>query len=192
MHMNWPNRITIFRIILIPVFITLMQYYKTSAASQGEIYRICAIVVFISAVLSDALDGFLARFLKQKTQIGVVLDPLADKFLLTTAIVLLTTDIPALNARLPIWFTCLIIGRDCFIVIGCLIVYMLNGDVKIVPSKMGKITTVLQMTTVLWILFKIPSYHILIYCTAIATVYSGIQYILFGSAQLHDQERKNL
>jgi len=189
-YLNWPNRITLLRIILIPVFVMLMQYSRKAPIEQAEIFRIYAIVVFLICAISDALDGFFARILNQETKLGVILDPLADKFLLTSAIIILTFHNPVLVAKLPIWFSCLVIGRDFLIILGSIVVYMIIGDINIIPSKIGKWTTAFQMTTVIWILLKLPNPFIVIIITTVTTIYSGIQYVLFGSAQIYDYENK--
>lgn len=188
--MNWPNRITILRVMLIPVFVALIQYYQKYWGESGEIYRYMAISVFLIATFSDALDGFLARILNQQTRLGIILDPLADKLLLISATILLSRNNTSFSYVLPIWYTCLVIGRDVIIVIGSWIVHMVRGDVHIVPSIVGKFTTAFQMMTVLWILFKLPYPYLGVYVTSFLTIISGTQYILFGSHQLQDENSK--
>lgn len=184
--MNWPNRISIFRIILIPIFITAMIYYKNAKVGDGEIYRVLAIILFSLATMSDAVDGFLARFLNQKTELGVILDPIADKCLLTSAIIVLSLPIPALNHPIPYWYVCLVIGRDFVILVGYAIVHIIMGKVRVVPSIVGKITTAFQMIVIFWTLFKLPHLYYWLIFSAIFTVYSFIGYLFFGSSQLQE------
>jgi CDP-diacylglycerol--glycerol-3-phosphate 3-phosphatidyltransferase len=182
--LNLANKITIGRILLIPVFVLLILTYESSK-TEAEWLRIVAIFVFVLAVLTDAVDGFIARTRGQKTPLGTFLDPLADKLLLTAAIVLLTLPNLNFSYRLPLWFTVLAISRDVIITLGALVIHILNGSVRIVPSLFGKLTTVSQMGVVLWILFKWPYPEILVYGAASATFVSGIGYIIFGSRQLN-------
>lgn len=183
--MNLANRITLVRIILIPVFVTLVLNYRNTLPPHGEWMRMTAWFIFCVSILTDALDGFIARTRNQKTQLGTFLDPLADKLLLTTAIVLLTLPNARLGYRLPFWFAALAISRDVFITLGALLIHIINGSVKVVPSFLGKLTTASQMIAVCWILLEIPYQEIPVYWAALTTLFSGIGYFIFGSKQLN-------
>lgn len=147
--MSWPNRITIARILLIPLLVM-----TAIRSDQGERYRYFTLWIFLGLSLTDALDGFLARALKQRTQLGTFLDPLADKLLLTTATILLVCPIwldPAtgqLTRLLPVSIAVVTISRDLLLAIGALIVFMMTGDLKVRPSAIGKITTFAQIAMV--------------------------------------------
>jgi len=182
---NLANQITIGRIILIPVFVSLMITYGNSTGPNPESLRIWAVVIFAIAVLTDAVDGFIARTQGLKTPLGTFLDPLADKLLLTTSIVILTLPNPKLGYQLPVWFAVLAISRDVFITGGALLIHVLTGSVRIVPSILGKATTALQMVTIAWILLKLPSAHLWVYASAILTVVSGVGYLFFGNKQIN-------
>ena len=129
------NKISIVRIILIPFFITAVAYSRFDLA----------LLVFIAAVISDGLDGFIARALKQKTQLGTILDPIADKLLLTSAYLCLSIagNIPQ-YLRMPPYVPIIVISRDVIIVIGSIVVYVVRGNINISPSPIGKITTFFQ------------------------------------------------
>lgn len=183
--MNWPNRITILRFLLIPVFIVAMVYYRN--AIGGEIFRYVAIVVFLFAMITDALDGFLARVLNQQTRIGKILDPLADKILLNAAVIMLTLPNKPLGYRFPYWFTTLIISRDVIIVLGTFFVHFMTGKVTVKPCATGKITTFCLMITIAWVLFKIPFPEVAILITAVLTFISGLSYLRSGTTQLEEE-----
>lgn len=178
---NIPNAITFARILLIPVFVALLLRYRETSA---EPFRWWAITAFGVAVISDSLDGFIARLKHQKTLIGTFLDPLADKLLILTAVVILSLPIGPL-ARLPSWFAVLVISRDLCIVLGSLLIHMIRGRITPRPSAAGKFTTFLQMLTVVWILLRIPYHQAPLYAAAALTLISGIMYTLDGLRQLH-------
>ena len=109
--MNLPNYITLLRVILIPFFINLMIYG----------YYVEALLVFLAACTTDGLDGFLARVLKQKTELGAFLDPMADKLLILSAFVTL-----AMFGKLPFWLVIIVISRDAILTMGGLIIYFMT------------------------------------------------------------------
>ncbi len=176
--MNLANKITIARILLIPLFIAFMLYSKLDLA----------IIVFLIAVISDAVDGYIARASRQKTKLGAMLDPIADKILIISAFVCLVfvKDLPY-TMRIPPYVLIIVISRDAIILLGAVIIYMLKGDIDIKPSPLGKITTFLQMLTVIFILTQLK-YSGLIWNVMIAfTVISGFEYILRGSRVLSER-----
>lgn len=167
-----PNILTILRILLVPVFLAMMLQQKTFHA----------LAVFLVAGATDILDGFAARIWHQKTKIGAVLDPAADKLLLTTGFVLLT--IPSLSSPhvIPLWLTLVVVGRDIVIVIGAIILFKLIGQKTFYPSLLGKTSTFCQVLVVLLVLlfnaFEVISISLMwaYYVTLIATILSGIHY----------------
>lgn len=175
--MNLANRITIARIILIPFFIAAVVYSRMDIA----------LALFILAVISDGADGFIARSMKQKTQLGTILDPIADKMLLISAYICLSVvnTVPG-HLRIPPYVPIIIISRDTIIVLGSVMVYLIKGDIKVSPSVIGKITTFFQMMTIVCILVRFE-YSALVWNTAaFLTVASGIDYVLKGSRMLGD------
>ena len=157
--MNWANRITVLRILLVPVFVAMLHYFRVSEPARAELYRFLAIVVFVLGMITDALDGFIARHYNQKSRLGIILDPIADKILLMSAVIILTFPTmgdTSMNFHFPFWYAVLVITRDALIIAGSLLMWIIIGDVNIRPSILGKITTFLQMTAVIWLLFIFP------------------------------------
>lgn len=175
--MNLANKISIARIILIPFFITSVVYSRMDIA----------LVFFGLAVISDGVDGFIARALKQKTQLGTILDPIADKLLLLSAYICFSVaaSVPA-HLRLPAYVPIIVISRDAIIVLGSIIVYLIKGEIKISPSVVGKITTFFQMITIVAILVRFGYSNILWNLTTILTIVSGIDYVIKGSRMVGD------
>ena len=180
--MNLANRITITRIILTPLFIAAVVYGRMDIA----------LILFATAVISDGLDGFVARSMHQKTFIGTILDPVADKILLISAFICLTltNSIPEV-LRLPPYVPIIVISRDAIIVLGSMLIHVVRGEVKIAPSFWGKFTTFFQMMTVVSILVQFK-YSCYVWNTAaILTVISGIDYMLKGSQTLNESSSNN-
>jgi cardiolipin synthase (CMP-forming) len=169
-----PNLLSLLRMGLVPLFIIAMV--------DGEPRK--AVLVFLVAGVTDALDGFIARFANQQSLLGAYLDPIADKILLTSAYV--TLSIPSLNhgAQIPIWITILVLARDVVIVVMALILYLAAGIRKFPPSVLSKITTVTQVTTVALVLLSAlwprlePVATWLLFLVAFLTVASGLDYVL--------------
>lgn len=181
--LNLPNLITLVRIVLVPVFIGLILHYRET---DEVAYLWWALIVFLVAISSDALDGAIARLKGKKTVLGSFLDPLADKLLLVSAIIVLSVRIGGLE-RLPSWFPVLVISRDLLIVLGALLIHMLAGRVTPTPSVAGKVTTFFQMLTVLWVLLRVPGPWLPLLFATVFTIISGVEYIFLGLAQLHGE-----
>ena len=149
------NKITILRILSVPFFVLMLIYY-TMGLKNGharELHRMTALVVFCLVAMSDALDGYIARSRHQITTLGRILDPLADKALLLSGLILLTRpSIAALQPHIPVWFTLLVISRDVVIVLGAVLVRAVAGAVTVKPRVAGKISTFFQMVAILWVL----------------------------------------
>ncbi|MDX6766944.1 MAG: CDP-alcohol phosphatidyltransferase family protein [Candidatus Methylacidiphilales bacterium] len=156
--MTLPNFITLFRFCLVPVFVGALLYYQRSyrLGEPDSLYWAIALGSFVTASLSDALDGILARRLNLHSQLGAIMDPLADKALLVSAIITLCwldTDL----AQLPIWFAVLVLGRDFLLVAGVIGLQVYVRNIKIKPHWSGKLSTALIMLIVSLILLKCPS-----------------------------------
>lgn len=166
--MNIPNLLTLFRILLVPIFVTLLIYGQT----------FYAFLAFILAGVTDALDGFIARVFNQKTVLGAYLDPIADKLLLVTSyIVLAIIDI------IPPWLAVLVISRDIFIMIGVAILFLNHKPIEIRPTLLGKVSTFMQLATVVIALSVVqpvlalqPFLVLSIYLAAALTLLSGFHY----------------
>jgi cardiolipin synthase len=149
--MTTANKITIFRILLIPFFVVAVVYYGKTG---GEWLRLAGLVLFASASILDGVDGYIARHYNQRSELGTILDPLADKLLLVSAIVVLSFDFGTRLGQFPFWVTGTIIGRDLVILIGMVVIHLTVGKVTARPHLVGKIATVFQMISVLWVLLK--------------------------------------
>ncbi|MCB1277624.1 CDP-diacylglycerol--glycerol-3-phosphate 3-phosphatidyltransferase [Prosthecobacter sp.] len=183
--MNLANQITIFRILLIPVFIGLVIYYGDSARGEhpNEALRIWAAAVFGIAAISDAIDGWIARRFNQRTRFGAIVDPLADKLLMLSAIILLSFT--AWRQHFPLWFPILVIGRDLLSIGGAFLIDHFAGKVQIHTHWSGKVATFAQMAAILWILLDFPS-SLLIW----PTLFAGFFTALSGFINLADGVRQ--
>ncbi len=133
------------------------------------------------------MDGYLARSRGQITRLGTVLDPLADKFLLNTAVVgmaLLNRNYPGSGFPVPDWFAVLMLSRDLLILSGALAVRLVRGRVEIRPSAFGKAAAVAEMAAVIWLLLKIPRPEFIFWPSAALIAVSGVGYLFAGLRQL--------
>jgi cardiolipin synthase (CMP-forming) len=181
--MNIPNLLTLLRIILVPVIVILLI--------QGLFLK--ALIVFVVAALSDVLDGFLARILRQKTALGAYLDPIADKALLASSFVTLS-----ILHVIPGWLAVIVISRDVIILLGIAVLSMMSISVNIRPTFVSKITTALQLSTVLIVLYDLSmpdSFHDLwqtafFWLTALLTIISGLDYMMRGQKLMNQDIKK--
>lgn len=183
------TRVTLLRIAGIPVFILLLKYYTLSleGGEPVEYYRVAALAMFVAVALTDALDGYLARSRNEVTTLGRLLDPLADKALMLSALVMLTRPgLPALHPQVPVWFTLIVISRDVILATGSLVVHHLSGRLHVEPRISGKIATFLQMTTITWVLADAPPRPVpwLAGAAAFFTVAAGQRYVRDGLHQV--------
>ncbi len=199
--MTTANKITIARILLIPLFVMMAIYYGGSVArgAPEPWQRWSAITIFVIAAASDGIDGYIARRYNQRSRLGVTLDPIADKGLLLAGIITLSIAKWAYN--FPLWFPVLVITRDCIIVAGALVLHFLNGTVQVRPSWAGKCATACQMVALALVMLQLDlftrnvslgSFHfeihfldLPVWIAAIFTAISGVGYIVDGIAQLH-------
>lgn len=182
--MTTANKVTILRILLIPFFVVEVLYYTRDG---GEWHRFLAILSFAVAAICDGVDGYIARRYNQRSELGAILDPLADKLLLVSGIVVLSFDHRPHLEPLPLWFTGTIIGRDILLLIGLLVIQMTVGKVTVHPRFLGKIATVMQMAVVLWLLLKWQQEWLSIWlprAAALCTGISGLLYVWDGTRQL--------
>jgi len=186
------NKVTISRILLIPFFVVEVLYYVKTG---NDIHRIAALVTFAVAAILDGVDGYIARRYHQWSELGTVLDPLADKLLLVSGVVLLSFDHTPLLGQFPMWLTGTIIGRDVVILIGMIVIQFTVGKVTARPHVIGKMATVLQMISVIWLLLRWdvafgPQY--ILWLTAAAALLTGISgfiYVWDGVRQLSASPR---
>jgi len=169
------NVLTICRILLIIPFLYLI--------SQGRFG--IALVVFFIASITDYIDGYLARNYGQSSKLGQFLDPAADKLLTTAAFIVLALQREGIPS-IPVWLAAAVVGRDLFIVLGSLVVYLITRFKDFKPTQLGRINTFLEMGLVFWFLvFHAAEVFIwllptLYYVVLASILLSGGEYILQG------------
>jgi cardiolipin synthase len=167
------NQLTLLRMLLIPAFVILVIYG----------YLGWALLVFAVAGLTDGLDGLIARWSGQKTDLGAWLDPMADKLLLLSAFIVLTLPGLGLENRLPIWLTVLVISRDVVIVATVAIISLALGPRTFRPTTFGKIATAVYILTAIvamlynWRGYHSPVFDLFVYASLTITLVSGLHYI---------------
>ncbi len=185
MGVNLATQITLIRIFLTPLFLIFFI--------RGEVGW--AVGIFSIAAFTDALDGYIARHHNQKTSLGSVLDPLADKLLIMTAFIGMLFRYPHL-----LIFLIPVISRDMILVVGSLLIFLFGGKVEIEPSISGKITTFFQLMMVIvtlgaevfkQTLFIYSNFYLVwVVLTMGLTVVSGVGYLAKGIAWLQAQTTK--
>jgi len=173
--MNIPNLLTLSRIILVPVIVILLM--------DGS-FCIALVLLIVSGV-TDVLDGFLARILHQQTVLGAYLDPIADKALMISCFVTLSV-----KKFIPGWVSVIVISRDCIILLGVSVLTMLSIPFKVRPVLLSKLTTLIQIATILAVLMGrcwsmnlqrgSTGLNALFLLTAVLTVVSGFYYMALG------------
>jgi len=174
--LNIPNLLTLARILLTPLLVIFLIDKK---------YEL-AFLVFVVAGVTDGLDGFIARIMRQKTRIGAILDPIADKALLASSYITM-----AVTGIIPDWLAVTVISRDIIIVFGVMVLLLFHSGVEICPSIISKLTTLFQLLTVFFVLggmvMKITCHPLvasLYVITAILTIASGLHYLYKGVKML--------
>lgn len=192
--MTAATYLTLLRILLVPVFAVLAVYYARSVQDSGgvEAYRWWAVATFVIAALTDLVDGIVARRFHQQTRLGAVLDPIADKLLVLTAVITLSLAHWGVDWSIPIWFAGLVIVRDAVVFGGIAVLHFLHQHVEIKPHWTGKTCTALLMITLAWVMLKvIPLHPIYPTCvTAFFIILATAVSIRQGISQLqeHDHE----
>jgi cardiolipin synthase len=189
-----PNLLTVFRMVLIPVFVSLLFYQRF----------LLALGIFVLAGVTDGLDGLLARRFNQKSQLGTILDPIADKLMLVTSFVVLSMrsvfpqPLPS-HLPVPFWVTVAVISRDVFILVGAAAINIVTGFRGFRPSMLGKINTTVQILAIAAIIFaaSVPYgsgwYLPTIYTTVFAlSVLSGAHYVFFVSKLVNEDRRSEV
>ncbi len=198
--MTTPNKITLVRILMIPAFVLMALYYGESIkrGQPLEWQRFTAIAIFLLAAVSDGLDGYIARRYNQKSALGVVLDPIADKGLLLSGIITLSisnwSDIDPQYGRFPTWFPVLVISRDAVILIGSALLHLLNGKVRVRPTWTGKVATFLQMASIAWVMLQLMFIPLIwvVGAAGFFTLVSGVIYVMDGFRQLGAHGQSNI
>lgn len=169
--MNLANKLTILRVLLIPVFVITLYL----DINNNNIY---AVIIFIIASITDALDGYIARSQNLITNFGKFIDPLADKMLVSTALILLVE-----LGKIPGWVVAIIIARE-FTITGFRVLAASEG-ITISASPWGKIKTITQIMAIILMLINnypfekinIPMDNIILYLSLIFTIISGFDYL---------------
>ncbi len=177
MGLSFANKVTILRILAVPFFIATLLYYMP----EREYLRQVALGIFLLAVISDVIDGYVARTHHQKTKAGTILDPLADKLLLISAFICLYKIRALLGpVRFPLWVVLSVISRDIILLLGAMIIYLVHGNLDIVPTRWGKAATFFQILCIFGILLQINFSFVVWYAAVILTFISGVGYIRKG------------
>ncbi len=175
--MSIPNLLTLLRILLTPALVILLLRHDYANA----------LAVFAVAGITDALDGAVARLMKQKTRTGAVLDPIADKALLASSYITL-----AVMGHIPEWLAVLVISRDVIILFGVLILILFHNGVEIKPTVLSKCTTLAQLATIFLVLVHMAAgwegriLDFAFLATGLFTLASGLHYMYRGVAFLNN------
>ena len=191
-----PNVLTVIRMVLIPVFVSALYYQRFG----------WALAVFVVAGVTDGLDGLFARKFNQGSQLGQILDPIADKLLLVTSFV--TLSLPSVmepsalvqphprHLPVPFWVTAAVISRDIFIVVGAAAINIVTGFRGFRPSRLGKINTFVQITAIVLVLIAasfppLRGYLPTVYTTVFSfAVISGAHYVFWATRLLNEDRAR--
>ena len=182
MSLTLANQLTLIRLALVPAFVILVLYGRMG----------WALAAFVTAGITDGLDGLIARWTNKRTALGAFLDPMADKLLLASAFVVLSLPDIGLVNRIPVWLTVLVISRDVAIVATVAIVSLTMGPRTFPPSVYGKIATALYIVTVAVVLLfnflKQPSIFvdISVWVSLAITLFSGFHYTVHVRRTLNE------
>jgi len=173
-----PNQITLLRLGFLPFFLILIFYQE---------YR-WALLVLVFVALTDAIDGYLARWLHQKSALGAYLDPIADKLLLSSSFVVL-----AMSKKIAWWLTILVLSRDILLLVVAAVILIIQGYRPFPPSLLGKATTLSEIALVFFVIFAAaypndrtaPVIHYLVWIVAACVVVSGFHYAFVTARRLH-------
>jgi cardiolipin synthase (CMP-forming) len=173
-----PNQITLLRLGFLPFFLILIFY---------EEYR-WSLLVLVFVALTDAIDGYLARMLHQKSALGAYLDPIADKLLLSSSFVVL-----AMSKKIGWWLTIMVLSRDVLLLVVAAVILIIQGYRPFPPSLLGKATTFFEIAMVFFVIFSAafptdraaPIIHYLSLIVAVLVTVSGFQYAVTTARRLH-------
>lgn len=178
---NTPNKITALRIFSIPVFIISIIYgYKNIATG-----------IFCFSVITDALDGFIARYYGKITKLGSFIDPFADKLLMVTSFLFLSFFG---DLKIPLWISILVVSREVIMSLGWVLIYLLtdcfNGDILVIqPTCLGKLTTIFQMLTIFLYLISFKFAYGPALIMVVVMISSTIGYVIKGSRLFNGEKR---
>lgn len=176
--MTVANWITIGRLLAIPVIAGSIALNSADSPAWGN----AALAVFVIAALSDGVDGFIARFFNQKSRLGAILDPLADKLLINVTLVFLAVN-ETYAHPVPRWFPVLVLGRDIIISMGAYVLSDYFRTLRIRPRLTGKCTTSVQLAYIVSVLLNLGLAHALLYLAVMMTIISLTDYLIEGLRQ---------
>jgi CDP-diacylglycerol--glycerol-3-phosphate 3-phosphatidyltransferase len=182
MTMTTANKVTIARTLFVPLFVAQVVSYVNGG---NEWHRLAAIACFALAALGDGLDGYIARRYNQKSDLGAILDPLADKLLLVSALVILSLDTRHRLGQIPWWLAAIVVTRELILLGGMVAIHCARGKFTARPRLLGKLATVLQMAAVLWTLLQFPAGPL-----PFITAGAGLFTLVSGLFYLHDFTRQ--
>jgi len=182
--MSLANKISLGRILLVPGIVASLVYYSPSRDGL----RYVALVLFVLGILSDAADGFVARSKRQQSQLGTILDPIADKFLILGTLISLSTirGLPSWM-RIPAWFNLIVISRDALLVTGTMLLFAFTGKISVQPNRLGKWTVVAQMAVIPAVLLNWPWKLTVFILAAAMTIISSMSYLRLGAKLLESR-----
>jgi cardiolipin synthase (CMP-forming) len=190
--MTFATKITVARMFLVPVFSVLAVMYGLGVESgvPQENYRLAALAVFIAAAASDGIDGWIARHFNQRSDLGAYLDPIADKALVFSAVVILTVlDWGPDGWGIPVWFAGIVVLRDCVILAGIRVLYSAGKKVAIRPHWTGKACTFAMFVVLGWVMLQVVNLPTAYPCifASILIILSMAEYIRQGIRILRDE-----
>lgn len=174
-----PTQVTLIRLFLVPFIVTSMIYHKWGIA----------FLLFCIAALTDIVDGFLARYLNQKTFLGACLDPVADKLLIVSTFFTLSFVQSPLFS-IPLWFVWLVLVKELILIFGAILIYYIKGFLQVEPTLLGKLTMAVQVIFVIWLFacyffhwLPIKTYYLMLSVVTILVLSSLLQYAKIGIKQ---------
>ena len=182
--MTLANKITIARLCSIPILLGVIAMYS----QEDDYLRWVAVAIFIAAAISDGIDGYLARNYDQRTKLGAVLDPTADKLLMNLSFIFLAAN-RELYYALPYWFPVAMVGRDLVIVFGSMALHEFAHPMRPVrPRWTGKWNTGFQIAIIIAVLIEFPLTIPIMWATVAMGVISVIDYFLFGLREAQQKD----
>lgn len=181
--MNWANRITIFRLLCIPAVLTGVILHSPEYPGMGP----AAGMLYIVAAISDWVDGYVARRFDQRTQLGALLDPLADKLLVNLSLIFLAVN-DHFATPVPLWVPPLILGRDALITGGSYFIDKRFGPLNVKPRILGKLSTVFQGVAIPGLLLQVPFAAPLLWGMVVIAVLSLLDYAFAIAQDIRSRE----
>jgi len=186
MPFNIANIMTLIRILCVPFFISAIVYYHP----ESDYLRYVALAIFLLAIMTDVVDGYVARAYHQNTKIGAILDPLADKLLLMSAFICLykVKEITG-PIDIPLWILLIVLSRDAILLIGGAAIYLTSGGIDVVPSRLGRMTAFFQVLSIIAVFLHLSVFPSLWFVVGLLSIVSGLDYLRQGIRVLNVSSR---